>query len=81
VNGSISVYINGSLTALYSLGSTGIVTFNTAPANGATLTWSGYFYFYCRFLEDTLDVTRIYTQNSGVDQFDVNSIKFETEFL
>ena len=80
VNGSISVYINGSLTALYSLGSTGIVTFNTAPALNATLTWAGSFYFYCRFLEDTLDCTRIYTQNSGTDQWDVDSIKFETEF-
>jgi uncharacterized protein (TIGR02217 family) len=81
VNGSISVYINGSLTTLYSLGSTGIVTFNTAPALNATLTWAGSFYFYCRFLEDTLDCTRVYTQNSGTDQWDVDSIKFETEFL
>ena len=80
INGSVNVYINGSLTAAYSIDSTGIVTFNSAPASNATLTWSGRFYFYCRFLEDTLDVTRVYTQNSGVDQFDVDSIKFETEF-
>jgi len=81
VNGSISVYINGSLTALYSLGSTGIVTFNTAPALNATLTWAGSFYFYCRFLEDTLDCTRVYTQNSGTDQWDVSSIRFISEFI
>ncbi len=81
VNGSISVYINGSLTALYSLGSTGIVTFNTAPALNATLTWAGSFYFYCRFLEDTLDCTRVYTQNSGTDQWNIDSIKFSSEFI
>ena len=81
VNGSINVYVNGVLTVPTSVGSTGIVTFSSAPTNGATLTWSGQFYFYCRFLEDNLDCTRIYTQNSGTDQWDVDSIKFETEFL
>jgi uncharacterized protein (TIGR02217 family) len=80
VNGSINVYKNGVLTTAYSLGSTGVVTFNTAPTNGATLTWTGNFYYYCRFDEDTLDCTRIYTSNSGTDQWDA-SVKFTSEFL
>jgi len=32
--------------------SNGLVTFNTAPANGAALTWSGQFYYRVRFKED-----------------------------
>ncbi len=81
VNGSINVYVNGVLTTPASVGSTGIVTFSVAPTNGATLTWTGSFYFYCRFLDDTLDATRVYTQNSGTDLWEIASVKFETEFL
>ena len=80
VNGSISVYINGSLTTNYSVNSVGVVTFNTPPANNATLTWTGNFYFYVRFLADRLDCTRIYTQNSGTDIWDCAAIQFESEF-
>lgn len=34
--------------------STGIVTLATAPAAGAILTWSGSYYYRCRFADDTL---------------------------
>jgi len=33
----------------------GLVTFSTAPAAGAALTWSGAYYYRCRFAEDTAD--------------------------
>jgi uncharacterized protein (TIGR02217 family) len=39
----------------YTLGPTGIVTFVTAPAAAAALTWSGSFYYRCRFLADSMD--------------------------
>jgi len=80
VKGSINVYVNGALTSLYSISSTGVITFNTAPANGALLTWAGSFYFYCRFMKDDMDYTRVFTQNSGTDLWDIGSIEFETEF-
>jgi uncharacterized protein (TIGR02217 family) len=44
--------------ATYSIGSTGLVTFITAPANGALLTWTGSYYFRCRFLQDTVEFAR-----------------------
>jgi hypothetical protein len=54
-----------TLTALpttvtdYALNSTtGIVTFSTAPASGAALTWTGQFARICRFVEDTIDFKR-----------------------
>lgn len=40
--------------AACSIGATGVVTFVTAPAAAAALTWSGSFYYRCRFLEDKL---------------------------
>lgn len=43
----------------YSVSETGIVTLTTPPANEAVITWSGEFYFRCRFSEDTADFRRV----------------------
>ncbi len=52
-------------SGLYSLGTTGIVTFITAPATGAALVWSGTFYYRCRLDQDAIDfeqfMQRLYT--------------------
>jgi hypothetical protein len=81
LNGSpTAVHVNGS-TATYSISSTGVVTFSSAPANNATLNWSGSFYNLCRFAEDAMDSTRAFTTNSGTDQWDFVSIKFSSEFI
>lgn len=37
----------------------GIVTFAVAPAEGVSLTWSGKFYFRCRFLESKVEFARL----------------------
>jgi uncharacterized protein (TIGR02217 family) len=52
-----AIYANG---VLQSSGvavdlTTGIATFTTAPANGVLLTWTGSFYYRCRFLADSID--------------------------
>ena len=60
VNGSIAVFDNGTVvtSADYVVGSTGIVTFTTAPAAGHVLTWTGAFYWCCRFdADDGLDIS------------------------
>jgi uncharacterized protein (TIGR02217 family) len=81
LNGSIVVKVNGSTVVPASISSTGVVTFTSAPANNATITWAGSFYFLCRFEEDTLDATRNFTNNSGIDQWDFVSIKFSSELV
>jgi hypothetical protein len=40
----------------YSVGSTGIVTFTTAPANSAALAWTGVYYYRCRFDQDIAEM-------------------------
>ena len=51
---SPTLYLNGvSTTAFTCDGLT--VTFNTAPAAGVAITWSGSFYYRVRFVEDTID--------------------------
>lgn len=42
----------------YTVSSTGLITFATAPANGAALTWTGSFYYRCRFTQDASEYSQ-----------------------
>lgn len=59
LNGTPVLYDNGATisAANYSVGATGIITFGSghAPASGHALTWSGAFYYRCRFDEDSIE--------------------------
>lgn len=58
VNGSPGIYVAGvlkTLTTHYTISSTGMITFVTPPTAGQALTWSGAFYYRCRFLNDAAD--------------------------
>lgn len=58
LNSAPSIYVAGVLktvTTDYTIGSTGIVTFVAAPAAAAALTWTGTYYFRCRFMQDSAD--------------------------
>jgi uncharacterized protein (TIGR02217 family) len=57
LNSNPSIYVAGALktpTTDYTLNN-GMVTFAAAPANGAALTWTGGYYYRCRFLQDSAD--------------------------
>lgn len=56
----------------YSVGATGIVTFNSAPANGAALTWSGTYYYRCRFEQDVADFEEFMSRF-----YNLKSLKFK----
>lgn len=45
--------VNGVITAASSISSSGVVSFASAPAAAATVTWSGTFYWLCRLDADT----------------------------
>ena len=56
VNGTPQIYIGGVLqTSGYTISSTGLVTFTAAPASGQSITWTGSFYYRCRFTNDKAD--------------------------
>ena len=57
-----AVLENGSPAGAYALEPNGQIVFAAAPASGVALTWSGYFYFGCRFLDDELSFEQIVTQ-------------------
>jgi uncharacterized protein (TIGR02217 family) len=52
----------GSPAGAYTLEPNGQIVFAAAPASGVALTWSGYFYFGCRFLQDDLSAEQITAQ-------------------
>lgn len=58
-NGAPNIYNNGTLVsaAAYSIAN-GVITFTSAPAAGHALTWSGSFYYQCRFDKDTFPFTK-----------------------
>ena len=52
------IYVNGVLqtvTTDYSIDPYGQLTFVTAPSSGHPITWTGQFYFLCRFAKDSFD--------------------------
>jgi uncharacterized protein (TIGR02217 family) len=58
LNGNPSIYKNGVLQTLgsnYTIDSNGLVTFSVAPGNALPLTWTGSYYYRCRFLQDVAD--------------------------
>jgi uncharacterized protein (TIGR02217 family) len=63
-----------TLTTHYTISSTGLVTFVTAPANGAALTWTGTFYRRVRFKQDALDVEKFMR-----DLWELKQLEFVTD--
>jgi uncharacterized protein (TIGR02217 family) len=55
VNGTANIYVNGVLKTLggdYTIDSLGMITFASAPIAAASITWTGTYYFRCRFVND-----------------------------
>ena len=55
--------------------SNGVVTFTSAPANGAALTWTGAFGFLCRFDADDLDFDQFMSNLWRVDSVKFRSVR------
>lgn len=65
LNGTAQIYDNGSLktvTTDYTIDSQGMVTFVVAPVAGHALTWTGSYYYRCRFIEDSIDFSKFMYQ-------------------
>jgi uncharacterized protein (TIGR02217 family) len=78
LNGAPSIYVNGTLktvTTDYAIGATGIVAFVTAPAVAAALTWSGSFYYRCRFAADQYDFEQFYQDFWALKKVELLSVK------
>lgn len=65
------IYIDGVLDdpENHSVGSTGLVAFDTAPSSGAAITWTGQYYYRCRFDSDQTAFTEFSTQTFSEEEF------------
>lgn len=75
VNGSPVVRVNGTIVSNYVLNSYGVIVFNTAPANGAAITWTGEFLFLCRFEIDDFEPEQMVKDLWSANGVDFISIK------
>lgn len=57
--GAPVVKINGTPTTAFTVSAWGQITFSSAPANGAELSWSGRFLYVCRFDQDKLSIEQL----------------------
>jgi hypothetical protein len=72
--------VDGSGVPLFSVSTTGVLTFQAAPPNNAVITWSGSFQYLCQFTDDTLkDLARV-SKNSSGWLWSCGSVAFESVF-
>lgn len=74
LNGSPLIWVNGTLQSIgvnYTLSSTGLVTFLGTIAAGQIVTWSGSFYYRCRFMADSIDFNQFMK-----DLYDLKKLDF-----
>lgn len=75
VNGTPSIYVGGVLTTPQSVSASGLVTFTTAPANGAALTWTGNYYYLVRFKEDQVELNQFMSQMYEATTITLRSVR------
>ena len=74
VNTITNVQKAGVTTGAYTLDyNTGLITFTTAPAASAVLTWTGTYYWRCRFAEDMIKGSKF--MNTF---WDMQNLKFQS---
>ena len=75
VVGSPSIYLNGVLQSSGYTITDGVLTFTTAPSSGAIVSWTGQFYFRCRFLNDDIELSQFMYDLWEVKKVEFISIK------
>lgn len=72
----LTIYISGNPTTAYTLADTGIIVFDSAPANGSVITWSGSYWYRVRFDDDGMNMSQFMDQI-----WSNNSIKLRSVIL
>jgi len=63
------------VTTNYTIGTSGVVTFTAAPANGAVLTWTGTFSWLCQFDDDELGLWQDFVNRLAIETLRFTTIK------
>jgi uncharacterized protein (TIGR02217 family) len=76
LDGAATIKVNGVTAVGVTVSSNGVVTFGVAPSAGQPVTWTGSYYWVCRFDDDALDL-----ENFMSGKWAVKSLKFSTEII
>ena len=72
---TITVYLNGVSTGSYSIGTTGLLTFGSAPGSGVAITASFGYFWRCRFSEDQIDFENFANQYWSVKKVVLQQVR------
>lgn len=75
IEGTTFVGVAGASTPGRTVGATGVLTFDVAPANGAAITWSGTYFRRVRFDGARLDTTKFAAQLHEAKSVKLISVK------
>lgn len=82
VKGAATIYKDGTPQAQPAacsvVAATGLVSFVTAPAPGAVLTWSGEYYWRCRFVRDEAEFERFLDDLWRLNRIELLTVKGES---
>jgi uncharacterized protein (TIGR02217 family) len=76
-----SIFVNGVLKTIstdYTINAYGVVTFTTAPASSAALTWTGTYNWYCRFDNDNQAIEQMFFRTYSAKSVSFTTVKFGT---
>ena len=74
LDGAPVLKVDGVATTALTVGANGLITFDTAPPNGAAITWSGAYFWRCRFLTDQMDFEKFMQ-----DLWQLGQVEFKTQ--
>jgi uncharacterized protein (TIGR02217 family) len=75
LDGTPVVKINGVATTAFTVSATGLITFSAPPANGADITWTGDYFWRCRFTKDQMDLEKFMQDMWQLGQVEFMTVK------
>ncbi len=59
LNGVPEITVNGLAVTNYTIAAPGVIKFESAPAGGDVVAWSGSFLYWCEFTQDELTAQQL----------------------
>lgn len=70
-----TITINGVSTTNFTWDTHGLITFNTAPASGTQLAWTGTWYYRCHFVNDKSEFEQIFSGVWELQELELETVK------
>ena len=71
------IFINDVETTAFTWDETGLITFDSAPANNAKVAWTGRWFYRCHFQNDEAEFQQIFYGGWSLEELVLESVKLE----